>query len=959
MAIRTSRRALIAGAAGVAGVAGLGGAGVTPLAWAKAGGSQTLSLRPSAFVIDGKPVFLTFGSVDYFRCPRELWRDRLLRAKRAGVNAIAFYVAWNFHEREDGVFTFEGDADLGAFIDTCQALGLYAFPRVGPFICAEWEGGGHPAWLTTKPGIELRTQNEATLFYVRRWFGALMGVLAPRQVTRGGPIVMVQQENEYFFVGRERVRDYQASLVLFLREFGIEVPISDCNGARAETRIPGSMATLNGGGSENIRTLRKLQPDKPAVISELYTDYITMWGWPVNSYPTTGHVLHQAMDTLAEGGMIAWFMFHGGTNFGYWASTSWKSDQSFVTTRYYSRGPIAEGGAFNPTYYAAKSVSLLASNLGAFLAEGAPGPAPVAVAGPVQARAILGPRGALVFVLPEQPEAVAMVYHTDNSGGPLIQLGEDWPMPEIASAAGVLRLGSGRDVELAEPSSTPVVLPWRLEVDPGLRIDYANATLLGLAGDRARRVIVLRGGAGRRGVIAINGQEAEFVFGEEPVQIPVAGALVLAVSTTLADRTWFAEGRVLIGPTYVGEAQGDRHVCFLDGSGGVITAVSRRGTVTRRETPRQAAASAHVPLTDWISSPLPEIAGGGEGWRALAAPAPVETFKAYAGYTWYGARIRSETARRTGLVFTAASDRLTVFVNGARMGVWGRGEGGERDALPIDLEAGENALVFLCDNMGRRSEGAEQDRKGIVGPAYIDGAPRPVPVPVLSGPAAPVTQSWRWQTYRHYYPDAPLQRATYTVTPRPGEGLMLSLRWFPHYAWISVDGQVIAEHPGDLALADGTAFSSHVLDPYLKGRPVRIELAYAGGPVGDLSRHVGLISYPKAGALGDWRFREWRDPLQTGPARAGQPTWWTCTFDRPSAPGPLFLATKGLRKGHAYLNGRALGRYWEIGPQHALYMPEPWFAARNTLVIFDEEGARPDQTYILRDARAPTHSLVF
>lgn len=186
--------------------------------------AQTVALQPRAVVIGGKPVFLVAGSIDYFRCPHQLWPDRLLRAKRAGLNTIATCVPWNFHETKEGVFEFKGDRDLRRFLDLCAGLGLYAFVRPGPFICDEWEAGGYPAWLIGKPDVQLRANHAPTLRYVRRWFEQLIPQVASRQVTRGGPVV------------------------------------------------------------------RKTQPDKPVFVSELYTDYMNCWGWPISSYPTADDV---------------------------------------------------------------------------------------------------------------------------------------------------------------------------------------------------------------------------------------------------------------------------------------------------------------------------------------------------------------------------------------------------------------------------------------------------------------------------------------------------------------------------------------------------------------------------------------------------------------------------------------------------------------------------------------------
>jgi hypothetical protein len=939
------------------------GTAAAPLLWAApslAGrqAERTLALSPRAFVIDGEPQWLTFGAIDYFRIPREEWRETLLRAKRAGLSGIAFYVAWNVHEREDGVFTFTGDADLGHFLDLIHDLGLYAFPRVGPFICAEWEGGGHPAWLITKPDIALRTDHAPTLAYVSRWFAQLVPIIAARQVTAGGPVVMVQQENEYFFVGRPHVQSYQSKLVAMLRALGITVPITDCNGARADTRVAGSMATLNGGGADNVATLRRIQPDRPALISELYTDYITMWGWPSNSYPTAGHLRDEVMATFAAGGMWSYFMFAGGTNFGFWASTSWKSDQSFVTTRYYSRAPIHEGGALSPTYWVAKSANLIAQNLSRFLTRSTDAEPPVAFGGPVRARAVRGPDGYLIHVLPEYPQRTEAIFHTDASGGPLIQLGEAFPQPATAAAAGTITIGA-EEIGLAEPSEAGAVLPYRLTVDPGLVIDHANATLLGFAGRPGARIIVLRGAAGRGGVLSLNGRVTRFTVPDDaPLLIPAGDATIAALSSELAERCWWADGRVLIGPAFVGERRGDGHVCAVDGRTDAIVAIEADGRVRRTAVNVAPATEARIALDGWTGCGLAEPASPDDGWVAMARPRSMEHFGCYQGYGWYRAVVDSAGDRATTLYPLAARDRLHVFVNGERQGIWGSGQGATRDPLPVGLRAGRNSLVILVDNMGRRSEGAEQDPKGIFGPVHVDASTGVLPAPNWQRADDMPSPSWRAQTYRHFLPDAPLYRSAFPLDIRPGEGVTLSLRWLPNYVWILLDGAIVAEHPGDLALADGAAFSNTPLHDKAAAGAHRLELVAIGAPPVDLADHARLVRYPLARVATDWAFRAWRDPDGQAPARPGAPTWWRTRFARPAAHGPWFLRTEGLSKGHAYLNGHALGRYWEIGPQHELYVPEAWMAETNQLCLLDEGGERPDHVRLIRDIRVPTQTIV-
>ena len=232
---------------------------------------------PRCFMISGKPVFLVSGAIHYQRCPHELWRDRILRAKRAGLNCVETYVPWNFHEAEEGSFEFKGDRDIARFINICHDLDLYCFLRVGPFICAAWECGGYPAWLLAKNGIEFRTMNQVALPYIRRWFEQLIPRIAARQVTRGGSVILVQAENEWLYCDRPGGIEYLSWLIRTLRELGIEVPVTDCNGFNVE--VPGSFKTI-GFSEEGVARLRKEHPDWPVMVYELYTGSGEMWGQP-------------------------------------------------------------------------------------------------------------------------------------------------------------------------------------------------------------------------------------------------------------------------------------------------------------------------------------------------------------------------------------------------------------------------------------------------------------------------------------------------------------------------------------------------------------------------------------------------------------------------------------------------------------------------------------------------------
>lgn len=149
------------------------------------------------FMLNGEPFRVVSGAMHYFRVPREYWRDRLLKIKACGFNTVETYTAWNLHEPEEGEFDFSGNLDLKAYLELIGELGMYAIVRPGPYICSEWEFGGFPWWLLRYDDIELRCMNDRYLEKVDRYFDRLIPIIASEQIENGGPVIMVQVENEY------------------------------------------------------------------------------------------------------------------------------------------------------------------------------------------------------------------------------------------------------------------------------------------------------------------------------------------------------------------------------------------------------------------------------------------------------------------------------------------------------------------------------------------------------------------------------------------------------------------------------------------------------------------------------------------------------------------------------------------------------------------------------------------
>jgi hypothetical protein len=924
--------------------------------------------RNGVFIIDGKPVFLIAGSMDYFRIPSELWRARILQAKRGGINCIASCIAWNWHEPEESNFTFTGDHDLGRFIDICGELGMYFFARVGPFICDEWEGAGHPAWLIGKDNMQFRALHEPTMKYLRRWFEQLIPVIAKRQVTRGGPVILVQQENEYYFFNRSDGKNYQNTLIHWMRELGIDTTISDCNGF--ENRIAGSLQTLNGFGMGGVERFRKDRSDMPVLVSEHYTDYLDCWGWPDTAYPATDQVEQQSMEMLSVRVMYNYFMYNAGTNFGFMAATSWKTDDAFCTTTYYVGAPLAEGGALNPMFYATRSADILALNFQEFFCRSKMAASPLKSEGPVRVRALQSEEGTMIFVNPFEPTLVSQNYGTDGSL-PIRWSKEHRPQEDIRKQPGAFLLPSGEKIEMAEGSANPMMVPFNFRISDKCKIDWANATLLGIAGSISKPTLVFRGDGSHTGSISVNGKPVKFEFGQKEPSLNESGnILILGLSRELANNAWFSEGRLIIGPAYVGERQGISHECWFNKPDTSVLVVEPDGSLKKTIIHTNLVQNNKLQLNGWKSYILPEINGGGKGWKSIEGPRSLEQIGAYYGYAWYCASYYSGEAQSTTLQFTLASDRFHVFQSGKACGVWGRGVNATRGPLNVELQKGKNDFVFLCDNMGRSSEGRANDRKGILGPVIIGSHKLDPGPPEKFSPDRPPSENYEFSTYSSFTGSGlsgwardnksgiGLSGFAWTLPHAPGERYIFALRWVPQYAWILINGKIIGEHGGDLSLVNGFSTKEFLLPEIEKNDPVRIELVVYGKELKNLEEHVSIYSYQSKSELSDWQYKLWETPSAEGVPDAGLPVWWECETARPEIPMPLFLYPIGMSKGQVYLNSKAVGRYWETGPQKTLYLPEPWWKEQNKLSIFDEHGRRPANVYLKRDQRAPINMIL-
>ena len=316
-----------------------------------------LEITDEGFLLDAQPFQIISGGLHYFRIHPGQWADRLHKARLMGLNTVETYVPWNLHERRPGTFRTDGGLDLPRFIELAAAEGLHVLVRPGPYICAEWEGGGLPSWLLAEPGIALRSSDPRYLAAVDRYFAALLPHLLPHLGTRGGPVLAVQVENEYGAYGDDT--GYLRHLADALRRHGVDVPLftSDQPADLARGGLDGVLRTANFGSRApaNLAELRRHQPTGPLMCTEFWIGWFDRWGGVHGSRPPEDAAA--TLDRmLAAGASVNFYMFHGGTNFGFSNGANDKGSYRPTVTSYDYDSPLDEAGDPGPKFTAFRDV---------------------------------------------------------------------------------------------------------------------------------------------------------------------------------------------------------------------------------------------------------------------------------------------------------------------------------------------------------------------------------------------------------------------------------------------------------------------------------------------------------------------------------------------------------------------------------------------------------------------------
>ena len=311
------------------------------------------------FYRDGKEIKIISGAVHYFRNMPDTWTDIFKKLRAIGCNCVETYCAWNMHEKKQGQFDFEGNLNIVEFIKKAEQEGLMVIVRPGPYICAEWEFGGLPWWIQTYDDMEIRCSNKKYMQCFKNYLAHMFDQIRPLLCTNGGPIIMLQCENEYGYYGDDKV--YLQELYTAYREMGIDVPLFTSDGTSKENLLDGTVEgcfpTLNFGSrvEENFKAHDELFPDSPKMCMEMWNGWFDAWG-DSEHHTTDAKTYAGVLDDMLKRGSANMYMFIGGTNFGFTSGANHYETFTPDVTSYDYDAILSECGDITEKYMEVRKV---------------------------------------------------------------------------------------------------------------------------------------------------------------------------------------------------------------------------------------------------------------------------------------------------------------------------------------------------------------------------------------------------------------------------------------------------------------------------------------------------------------------------------------------------------------------------------------------------------------------------
>lgn len=942
-----------------------------------ASAKSSIDFDSHGFLIHGQRTFLVSAGMEYARVPRALWRDRLLRFKRAGFNCVEVYTFWNWHEPQEGKFDFQGDHDLDAYLKLVHQMGMYAICRVGPYYCAEWDQGGYPNWLRFKPGVRVREDNAPFEAAVDGFFDKLIPIVAANQVNRGGSVVLVQLENEHLQGwGTDLPNGYFRHLRDKAVALGLEVPYF--------------FSGLHHGGDPGSDTAMD-DPSRPNpwFTTEFWSVWYSQYGPKANDAATYAR---RTWKIIAHGGNgYNYYMAHGGTNFAY-------TNNNEDAASYDYGAAVGQAGDLRPVYFAFKRAAWFARSFQDVLENSVDATSAytgLASNPAVRVTARKSPAGTLVFL--------------DNPGSSSVETQVNAPAGSGLPASSALTLAPGEIMPVVQDFTLMpgVVLQWAPTRIAAI-VPQGNTTTLVVFGEPGStaelhftvpaNAKISRGAPGWQaaaGTLVLKAPIPTNAPAEYSFSVGSRRLRVLAESNALADRTWFVDvngqTEIVCGPAYVADAS------LQNGHLRLTTERPWQGTATAA-TIAYGPGDAPVPLTEpvaavkralslplsaWQARSAAEAAApkfDDHAWRASDAPLQMGADGDLTADAWYRTRLQVGAAGPYTLQFGSARDRMAAYLDGARL----PDESVHGSRINLSLSAGPHALALFTAHNGRdklfgfMGSLETMDAKGLTGPALLQ---QPAPgggvltgwrvLPVANGAKSdvpPPADAPGWQNYMVGADAFGRQRGlAWFEAPIPpasqdAKGATLHFEGVDDNGTVFVNGTRLFHHEGyqnsfdvplNGALHDGQPNTVAVLVQNTDGtggiaKPVTLTRLLSSVPV---------MGWKMRGGPGDPVANSGWQPLRPNASFDG-PAFFRTRFTAapPAATGPhpiWRVITTGLGHGSVWVNGQNLGRYPEKIPINGLYVPECWLrSGANSLTIYDEDGKTPMQVSVQAESAA-------
>ncbi len=313
-----------------------------------------LQIINDKFQLNGEKFNIYGGAIHYFRTVPECWEDRLMKLKLAGFNTVETYVCWNLHEKKENEFDFTGMLDLRKFVKLAEKVGLYAIVRPGPYICAEWDFGGLPAWLLKDKNIQIRTCDVKYMEKVSRYMKKVFEEISDLQFSNGGNIIAMQIENEYGHYGSDKV--YLQQLSDLMTDCGLTELAFTSDSPVEKTMTGGTLddtyKTVNFGSNVhgNFKNIESYNLTKPYMCMEFWCGWFDHFGGKHNKRKpeSVAACVKEFLDSDAN---FNFYMFHGGTNFGFTSGANYEFKYKPTTTSYDYGALLTENGDYTKAYH--------------------------------------------------------------------------------------------------------------------------------------------------------------------------------------------------------------------------------------------------------------------------------------------------------------------------------------------------------------------------------------------------------------------------------------------------------------------------------------------------------------------------------------------------------------------------------------------------------------------------------